>query len=48
MKSIVVLYLLGTFLAALTSVLFSFALPTEIALKRKKALFLRQTKYLKF
>lgn len=36
MKSIVVLYLLGTFLAALTSVLFSFALPTEIALKTQE------------
>ncbi|PJG84004.1 serine/threonine transporter SstT [Caviibacterium pharyngocola] len=32
MKSIIVLYLLGTFLAALTAVLASFALPTKIAL----------------
>lgn len=36
MKSIIVLYLLGTFLAAFTSVLFSFALPTEIALKTQE------------
>ncbi|AZI14392.1 serine/threonine transporter SstT [Avibacterium paragallinarum] len=33
MKSVVILYLLGTFLAALTAVLFSFAFPTEIALQ---------------
>lgn len=32
MKEIVVLYLLGTFLAALTAVIASFAFPTEIAL----------------
>lgn len=33
MKAVVILYLLGTFLAALTAVLFSFAFPTEIALQ---------------
>ncbi|MFZ7108176.1 serine/threonine transporter SstT [Avibacterium avium] len=36
MKAVVVLYLLGTFLAALTAVLFSFAFPTEIALQTQE------------
>ncbi|MFU2077124.1 serine/threonine transporter SstT [Avibacterium endocarditidis] len=36
MKSVVILYLLGTFLAALTAVLFSFAFPTEIALQTQE------------
>ncbi|MCW9714918.1 serine/threonine transporter SstT [Avibacterium sp. 21-594] len=36
MKAVVILYLLGTFLAALTAVLFSFAFPTEIALQTQE------------
>ncbi|MFZ7305309.1 serine/threonine transporter SstT [Avibacterium avium] len=36
MKAVVVLYLLGTFLAALTAVLFSFTFPTEIALQTQE------------
>ncbi|MFD0965913.1 serine/threonine transporter SstT [Seminibacterium arietis] len=36
MKSIIVLYLLGTFLAALTAVIASFAFPTTIALVTKE------------
>ncbi|MFU2080638.1 serine/threonine transporter SstT [Avibacterium endocarditidis] len=36
MKSVVILYLLGTFLAALTAVLFSFVFPTEIALQTQE------------
>ncbi|MCW9709485.1 serine/threonine transporter SstT [Avibacterium sp. 21-586] len=36
MKSVVILYLLGTFLAALTAVIFSFAFPTEIALQTQE------------
>ncbi|QLB13002.1 serine/threonine transporter [Bisgaardia hudsonensis] len=36
MKSIITLYLIGTFFAALVSVLFSFALPTEIVLKTQE------------